>query len=220
MHTALRKTYQAAQSTLAAALGASALLAASAAHADALQTLNTYLQTTKTGAASFTQTVANTTKAGAAGKQSSGQFAFKRPKQFRFDYQKPFVQTIVADGKTLWMYDADLNQVTQSKQSQMLDATPAALVASANNIAALQAHFKLENSPAKDKLEWVKATPRSADAQLQSVHIGFEGKQLRRLDILDSFGQRSLIEFGNFTPLPAKTSFQYKPPAGADIIKQ
>ena len=138
MHTALRKTYQAAQSTLAAALGASALLAASAAHADALQTLNTYLQTTKTGAASFTQTVTNTTKAGAAGKQSSGQFAFKRPKQFRFDYQKPFVQTIVADGKTLWMYDADLNQVTQSKQSQMLDATPAALVASANNIAALQ----------------------------------------------------------------------------------
>ena len=80
MHTALRKTYQAAQSTLAAALGASALLAASAAHADALQTLNTYLQTTKTGAASFTQTVTNTTKAGAAGKQSSGQFAFKRPK--------------------------------------------------------------------------------------------------------------------------------------------
>ena len=60
----------------------------------------------------------------------------------------------------------------------------------------------------------------SADAQLQSVLIGFEGKQLRRLDILDSFGQRSLIEFGNFTPLPAKTSFQYKPPAGADIIKQ
>ena len=216
----LRTKQSALASAFTSALGICALLLASAAHADALQTLNTYLQTTKSGAASFTQTVTNTTKAGAAGKQSSGQFAFKRPKQFRFDYQKPFVQTIVADGKTLWMYDADLNQATQSSQNKMLDATPAALVASANNIQSLQAHFVLENAPAKDKLEWVKATPRSADAQLQSVLIGFEGQQLRRLDILDSFGQRSLIEFGNFTPLPAKTGFQYKPPAGADVIRQ
>ena len=204
----------------AAAILATTMTCYGLAQADGLATLDQHLKTMRAGTASFTQTVTNANKPGSPAKTSSGQFAFNRPQQFRFDYTKPFAQTIVADGKTLWMYDADLNQVTQSKQSQMLDATPAALVASANNIAALQAHFKLENAPAKDKLEWVKATPRSADAQLQSVHIGFEGKQLRRLDILDSFGQRSLIEFGNFTPLPAKTSFQYKPPAGADIIKQ
>ena len=197
-----------------------AALIATAAHAEALSTLDTYLKTTQSGQATFTQTVTNAAKPADAGKTSTGVFAFKRPKQFRFDYEKPFKQTIVADGKSLWLYDADLNQVTQRSQAQLLDATPAALVASANNIQALQKHFVLENSPAKDKLEWVKAVPRNREAQIKDVMIGFEGKELRRLEILDAFGQRSVMEFATFTPLPAKTSFNYKPPAGADVLKQ
>ena len=199
-------------------MGAS--LIATAAHADALTTLDTYLKTTQSGQATFTQTVTNTAKPADTGKTSTGVFAFRRPRQFRFDYEKPFKQTIVADGKSLWLYDADLNQVTQRSQAQLLDATPAALVASANNIQALQKHFALENSPAKDKLEWVKAVPRNREAQIKDVMIGFEGKELRRLEILDAFGQKSVMEFAAFAPLPAKTSFAYKPPAGADVLKQ
>ncbi|MDO5652522.1 MAG: outer membrane lipoprotein chaperone LolA [Brachymonas sp.] len=189
------------------------------AHADGLATLDQYLKSTKSGVASFTQTVTNTNKPGAA-KTSHGQFAFKRPQQqFRFDYTKPFSQTIVADGKTLWMYDADLNQVTQRSQSAALSTTPAALVASSNNIQALKKQFKLENAPAKDTLEWVKAVPLKADTQIKDVMIGFDGKQLRRLEILDSFGQRSVMEFGPFAAVSAKTSFRFKAPAGADIIR-
>ena len=152
-------------------------------------------------------------------KTSSGTFEFQRPGKFRFDYKKPFVQTIVADGKTLWLYDADLNQVTQRPQAAALNASPAALVASSNSVAALQKQFRLENAPAKDKLEWVKAVPRQADTQIKDVMIGFDNGQLRRLEILDSFGQRSVMEFGPFSTKAAQASFRFTPPAGADVVR-
>ena len=103
----------------------------------------------------------------------------------------------------------------------MLDSTPAALVASATSIESLKQRFTLEAVPVKDRLEWVKATPKDKDGQLQNVMIGFDGKQLRKLEILDSFGQRSVMTFGNFVPtVPAKVSFKFKVPAGADVLKQ
>ena len=59
-------------------------------------------------------------------KTSSGQFSpFMRPSVFRFDYSKPFVQNIVADGQQLWLFDTDLNQVTVRNQAQTLGSTPA-----------------------------------------------------------------------------------------------
>lgn len=201
-----------------AAVPAVALACVSLAQADGLATLDHYLKNTRSGVASFTQTVTNADKPGAA-KTSSGQFAFNRPQQFRFDYRKPFLQTIVADGKTLWMFDADLNQVTQRPQAAALNATPASLVASSTSIATLQKQFTLENAPAKDNLEWVRAVPRQSDTQIKEILIGFDAKQLRRLEIFDSFGQRSVMEFGPFSTLSSKNSFHFKPPAGADIIR-
>ena len=207
-------------------LGAASILAvglagwSGAAHADGLATLDSYIKNSKSGQATFTQTVTNVNKKGTA-RQSSGTFSFKRPGQFRFDYTKPFKQTIVADGKTLWMYDAGLNQVTQRSQAQVLDATPAALVASATSLKSLQTHYQLENAPAQNGLEWVRATPKAQDGQIKSVMIGFQGKNLRSLVIQDNFGQRSDIQFQNFgSKLPANVSFNFKPPAGADVLKQ
>ncbi len=201
-----------------AAVPAVALACVSLAQADGLATLDHYLKNTRSGVASFTRTVTNADKPGAA-KTSSGQFAFNRPQHFRFDYRKPFLQTIVADGKTLWMFDADLNQVTQRPQAAALNATPASLVASSTSIAPLQKQFTLENAPAKDNLEWVRAVPRQSDTQIKEILIGFDAKQLRRLEIFDSFGQRSVMEFGPFAALSSKTSLHFNPPAGADIIR-
>ena len=201
-----------------AAVLATALAGASLAQADGLTALNQYLKTARAGSASFTQTVTNINKPGPA-KASSGEFSFNRPRQFRFDYKKPFEQTIVADGKTLWMYDADLNQVTRRPQADALSATPAALVASSNSIESLGKQFRLENVPAKDKLEWVKAIPRQANSQIQDVMIGFDAGQLRRLEIVDRFGQRSVMEFGPFSAGASKARFRFTPPAGADVIR-
>ena len=202
------------------------LIAASAqlAWADALKDLDSFLQGTQTGRADFTQVVTAPAKDGqvARSKTSSGTFEFQRPGRFKFVYKKPFEQTIVADGQTLWLYDVDLNQVTQRSQSQALGSTPAALLASAPDLSALKAEFTLEAAPEQDGLQWVLASPKTKEGQLKSVRVGFAGEQLAALDILDSFGQRSLIRFNGMqanAALPAST-FQFKPPAGADVVKQ
>ena len=137
-------------------------------------------------------------------------------------YQKPFEQTIVADGQTLWLLDVDLNQVTQRSQAQALGSTPASLIASAADLSALRADFTLAAAPDQDGLQWVQATPKAKDGQLQSVRVGFAGEQLAALDIVDSFGQRSAIRFKGMQVNPAlpASTFQFKPPAGADIVKQ
>ena len=137
-------------------------------------------------------------------------------------YQKPFEQTIVADGQTLWLYDVDLNQVTERKQAQVLNSTPAALIASASDLKALQADFILKSEADKDGLQWVTATPKSKDSQVQSVRIGFRAGALAVQEILDSFGQQSRMTFTGYVanvPLQAAT-FQFKPPAGADVMRQ
>ena len=194
------------------------------ASADGLKSLESFMSTTQSGRAEFTQVVTSPPKDGKAArsKTSSGTFEFQRPGRFKFVYLKPFEQTIVADGKTLWLYDVDLNQVTQRAQSQALGSTPAALLAAAPDLQALRADFTLSSAPAEGGLEWVLAVPKTKDGQLQSVRVGFEGQQMAALDILDSFGQRSLIRFTALQVNPAMpaAAFQFKLPAGADVVRQ
>ncbi len=198
------------------------------ARADALDSLEAFVKTVKSGRAEFTQVVTAPPRDGQAARtrQSSGSFAFQRPSRFKFVYKKPFEQTIVADGRTLWLHDVDLNQVTARKQDQALGSTPAALVASAPDLAALRADFDLQAAPDQDGLQWVQARPKTRDGQLAGVRVGLRssarGPELAVLEIEDSFGQRSVLRFAGFEvnpALPADT-FQFKPPAGADVVRQ
>ena len=192
--------------------------------AGGLESLENFLRMTKSGRAEFTQLVTAPPKDGvlARAKVSGGSFEFSRPNRFRFIYRKPFEQTIVADGQTLWLYDVDLNQVTARKQAQALGATPAALIASAADLRALQNDFVLADAPDRDGLQWVLATPKARDGQLQSVRVGFRGAELAVLEMNDSFGQRSVLTFTAFQSNVAleAANFQFKPPAGADVIRQ
>lgn len=200
--------------------------------ATGLKSLENFVKTVKTGKADFTQVVTSPAKEGQAPrvKTSTGQFEFARPNRFRFNYIKPFEQTIVADGQTLWLFDADLNQVTARKQAAVLGTTPAALIASAADVQALKADFVLADAPDRDGLEWVAATPKSKDGQLQTVRVGFRAagaagasaSTLEVLEILDSFGQRSVLTFKQFQVNPAlpAQAFAFKPPVGADVIRQ
>jgi outer membrane lipoprotein carrier protein len=194
------------------------------ARAGGLDSLETFVQTVRSGKASFVQVVTAPSKAGQAPRQktSSGTFEFSRPNRFKFVYLKPFAQTLVADGQTLWLWDVDLNQVTARKQAQALGSTPAALIASATSVRALEADFTLTDSPTADGLEWVLATPKSKDSSLQTVRMGFKGTSLERLDIQDSFGQQSVLTFNGFEANAAldAANFQFKPPAGADVVRQ
>lgn len=209
---------------------AAALLAvcSHAVWADGLESLESFVKTVSSGRADFTQVVTAPAREGQSvrSKTSSGTFEFSRPGHFKFLYKKPFEQTIVADGQTLWLYDADLNQVTARKQAAVLGSTPAALIAAAPDLRALRADFNLASAPDKDGLQWVQATPKSKDGQLQSVRVGFRAGEkpagLAALEILDSFGQRSVLSFSKVEVNPAlpKDTFQFHPPKGADVIRQ
>jgi len=204
---------------------ATLLIAAYASYswAGGLESLESFVKTAKTGRADFTQVVTAPAKEGQAPrvKTSTGTFEFSRPGRFKFVYKKPFEQSIVADGQTLWLFDVDLNQVTARKQSQVLGSTPAALIAAAPDLKSLQTDFTLADAPDKDGLQWVVATPKAKDGQLQSVRVGFKAATLNALEILDSFGQRSLLTFAQFemNPVLNAAAFQFKPPPGADVIR-
>jgi outer membrane lipoprotein carrier protein len=192
--------------------------------AGGLESLESFVKTAKSGKADFTQVVTSPAKDGQAprSKTSSGTFEFSRPGRFKFVYKKPFEQTIVADGQTVWLYDVDLNQVTARSQAAVLGSTPAAVIASAPDLSALQADFTLQAAPDKDGLVWVLASPRAKEGSLQSVRVGFKGMSLAALEILDSFGQQSRLSFGVFVVNAGVdgAAFQFKPPAGADVIRQ
>ncbi|HET9645875.1 MAG TPA: outer membrane lipoprotein chaperone LolA [Burkholderiaceae bacterium] len=194
----------------------SLLLCTAAAHAEALDALREFVRDVKTGRARFTQTV--TSPDGAKKKTSSGSFEFARPNRFRFAYAKPFEQVIVGDGQKVWIYDADLNQASSRRMNEALGATPAALLAGGS----LDKDFDLAEQRARDGLKWVQATPRVKDGQFQSLHIGFKGKTLAALEIVDSFGQRSLLQFSDVEAnAPVSDSeFRFVPPKGAEVIEQ
>lgn len=204
--------------------GTALALASLAAHADGLQDLERFLKEVGSARSGFTQVVTapkRSNESVARSKTSSGSFEFLRPNRFRFEYTKPFEQTIVADGETLWLFDVDLNQVTARKQQEVLGSTPAALIAAGTDLRALGEVFELKAAPARDGMEWLEARPLARDGQLQMVRVGFRQGQLAVLDIEDTLGQRSVLTFTNWEGNARLTPerFRFQPPPGADVIR-
>lgn len=190
---------------------------ASSAHAGALEDLRQFVKQVHSARATFSQTVSSPD--GKKSRKSTGTLEFQRPDRFRFEYTQPTTQLIVGDGKQVWLYDEDLNQVTVRPMSQAVGATPAALLAGGS----LDKDFTLKALPgAQDGIAWVEALPRQKDGQFQSVRVGFQQGKLVALEILDGFGQRSRLDFSQFdtgAKLPA-SRFAFVPPAGADVLRQ
>jgi outer membrane lipoprotein carrier protein len=213
---ALRAGWPRRRTTAAVLMAAALALAVPTARADAVDTLREFVRDVKSGRAAFTQTV--TSPDGQKKRSSSGSFEFQRPNRFRFAYAKPYQQLIVGDGQKVWIYDADLNQVSVRRMAQALGATPAALLAGA----APDQDFVLQAQASQGGIDWVQATPRAPDGALQAVRIGFRGKALAAVEIVDAFGQRSLLEFGEVSAnvAIAEAAFRFVPPKGADLIEQ
>jgi outer membrane lipoprotein carrier protein len=116
--------------------------------------------------------------------------------------------------------------VTARKQAQALGSTPAALVATAVDLSALQKEFSLEAQADADGLQWVQATPKNRESTIQSVRMGLraDGAQvsLGKLEIFDAMGQRSVLSFERFEVNPANlgaTQFNFVPPKGVSVIR-
>ncbi len=191
-------------------------VASAGAFADAAESLRSFVKDVKSGQSSFTQTV--TSPDGAKKKVSSGSFSFARPNRFRFDYAKPYAQTIVSDGQKVWFHDPDLNQVTVRKVADALGSTPVALLTGTS----IEKTFDLKNQPDQGGLEWVMATPKESGGTIQWLKAGFKGKALVAVEIADSFGQRSMLTFDKLATdvALAPEAFRFAVPPGADVSEQ
>ena len=192
-----------------------ALALAGAAHAGGVDRLKAFVAGAKTAEADFTQTVAD--KSGRITQQASGKMAFARPGKFRWDYSAPYEQVIVGDGNKLWLYDADLDQVTVKPLGDVIAGTPAALLAGDN---AIEKYFSLKDAGESGGLEWLEATPKTRDTTFERIRMGFKGDALVQMELFDFFGQRTTLKLSRMVRNPsiAPSRFTFTPPKGADVI--
>jgi outer membrane lipoprotein carrier protein len=192
------------------------LLASTTAYAAATDSLKTFIAATHSAQANFTQEVKD--KSGKRIQFASGTMQFERPGKFRWVYQKPYEQLIVGDGKKFWMYDIDLNQVTVKKLDAALGSSPAALLSGSNEI---ERDFDLKNLDDKDGLEWLQATPKSAESTFEKILMGFNSKaELTVMELHDAFGHHTVLRFTQLKSNPSLGAqlFRFVPPKGADVL--
>ncbi|NYT67892.1 outer membrane lipoprotein chaperone LolA [Pusillimonas noertemannii] len=183
--------------------------------ADAPTQLNQFIANVASATGSFSQQ----TSGQAQGRpEQSGEFSFQRPGKFRWHVKKPYEQLIVSDGEKVLQYDPDLAQVTQRSVDQSIGTSPAAILFGSGS---LEEAFVVQSLPGDDGLQWLRATPRGADAGFSHVDIGFRNDLPARLLLLDAFGQTTRIDLSGIKAnpeLPASL-FQFTPPADVDVVK-
>ena len=205
------------RSVLRGAVLALAFAAPLGAHAaGAVEQLRTFARDTQSATGTFSQQTR--ASSGRAQPAQSGQFAFQRPGKFDWRVIKPYEQRIVSDGREVFQFDPDLNQVSVRKTDAAVGASPAAILFGNGD---LEKSFNVKELPARDGLDWLEAVPRTADAGFSKVEIGFKGGLPARLDLFDSFGQSTQVTLGDIRPnpsIPADT-FTFKAPAGVDVVR-
>ena len=150
-------------------------------------------------------------------KESSGTLVMQRPGKFRWEYIRPYRQSIVADGEKIWIYDADLEQVTVKLLDATLGGTPAVLLSGQKTV---WEKFKIKELGSKDGLEWVELTPKIPDNNFESVRLGFGEHDLEMMELLDSFGATTQLRFTQLqrNPVLDSSAFEFTPPKGVDVI--
>ena len=147
-----------------------------------------------------------------------GKFLFMRPGRFKWDVLKPYEQQIVSDGKEIYQFDADLNQVTVRKAGQTIGASPAAILFGSGS---LEQSFDVSALPDKESLAWLRAKPKQPDAGFVHVDLGFKDGVPLRIVLLDAFGQTTHIEISALMRNPglSTSNFDFVTPKGADVVR-
>ena len=185
------------------------------AQAAAIDRFKSFVRETKAARGEFEQKVVD--RKGKVVQQSKGTFVFQRPGKFRWIYAKPVDQIIVGDGERVWIHDRELNQVTVRKLSRALGSTPAALLAGSADV---EAAFELSEAGTRDGLEWMEARPKEREAGFERVRMGFSANGIQAMELVDHFGQTTLLRFTNLTRNPKvdPAEFRFTPPKGADVL--
>ncbi len=152
-----------------------------------------------------------------ASKISSGYLIVKNPDKFYLEYTKPDKLVYVADGKKLWSYDEDLEQVIVKSQSNLLINTPAMILSQPQDI---DKKYTIVALGTKHMITKFKLIPKLKDTTFESITIGFIDGNLKLMEMIDNFGQHTLLRFNKVEKNPKLKSntFKFVPPEGVDVI--
>jgi outer membrane lipoprotein carrier protein len=199
------------------------LITLSCAVAQAQTPLDQYLGHLKTLRAEFAQTV--TDNKGRQVQAAEGRLVIVRPGRFRWELTPTGAggsggnspQLMVADGKNLWFYDRDLEQVSVKPATAAITATPAGLLSGEGDV---REWFTVKADGRKDGFDWVQVVPREPDADFREARLAFSNSELRRMVLRDKLGQTVRLDFrtSERNPPVAESEVSFTPPAGADVI--
>jgi outer membrane lipoprotein carrier protein len=186
--------------------------------ADGVSALQDFYRSTNSMRATFHQEVKD--GQGNMVQKVEGKMQLDRPNKFRWDYNKPYEQQIISDGKEVFLLDVELEQVTIRTLNQTLGMTPAALLAGGEGV---EENFILKNvgrQPYGSSIDWVQALPKVEDSGFESIYIGFKGGELRHMKMVDSFSHITTIAFNNVerNPTLATETFSFQIPEGIDVV--
>ena len=151
--------------------------------------------------------------------QSEGVILVKSPNKFYLEYKKPYKLVYVADGKKLWSYDEDLEQVVVKKQGDLLINTPAMLLGNPKD---LTKSYGIERIGLSEGFLWFELTPKKDNSNFETVALAFEGNEIRAMEMRDNFGQTTRLLFSDVIKNPKLSSskFKFTPPKDVDVIGQ
>ena len=142
-----------------------------------------------------------------------------RPGRFRWDYEPPNEQRIISDGKKVWLYDIELEQITVRLQEQSLGKTPASLLAGGSDF---KSSYEIQDLGQSGVLAWVRMTPKDEESGFSDMRIGFEKGELRIMELVDGLGQTTRITLSNSLENQNidNSRFVLQPPDGVDVIDE
>ncbi len=191
--------------------------AGNAAAPDAGQNLNRLLAAVGSLSASFEQTVLD--GGGTRLQQSQGELLLARPGKFLWRTDEPFPQLLVSNGQTLWIYDQDLEQVTQQAVDQRLSSTPALLLS--GDLEDLQQSFDIQG-PAEGDSGVYRLQPLNEETMFTVLRISFEAGVLVEMQLEDNLGQKTSVHFSDtlVNPVIDAEQFEFQVPDGVDLITE
>jgi len=179
--------------------------------------LTSYLNNLHTFQAGFTQSVFSSNNK--EKQKSKGLIVVKSPDKFYLEYNEPYNLLYVADGKKLWSYDEDLEQVVVKEQGNILINTPAMLLGNPKD---LTESYSIEKIGVTEGWLWFELTPKKENTNFESVSLAFKDNELKAMEMRDNFGQTTRLEFTEVlkNPTLSKRRFVFVPPKGVDVIGQ
>lgn len=149
--------------------------------------------------------------------EAKGIFELKKPGRFRWHYDPPYSQQIIADGKNLWLFDLELAQATVQPIEQALGSAPIILL---TDLKPLSDEFEIRDMPESFGLEWVALAPKIQDTEFYRVDIGLDGDVIREMRLHDHFDQKTIIRFSDIDTVAnlPDSRFIFSIPDGVDVI--